>query len=144
MKPYLQQSLAIAPDSSDRVIAMSATESIPARRLSAVRLDLELALDAASAGRRLTAEALREAAGSAGADVVFALPGSDGTGVVAVLRLHDEGRAVLLRVASTVRGYSIADETEMEPHLLDLARASIDVLERMGGDRAIREPLAAR
>jgi hypothetical protein len=122
----------------------NATLSPAAARRNARRLDLELALDAASAGRRLTAEALREAADSAGADVVFALPGPDGTGVVAALRLVDDGRALLLRVASTVRGYSIADETEMEPHLLSLARASVEVLERMGTDRSIRKRLAAR
>jgi hypothetical protein len=108
------------------------------------RLELELALDAATAGRRLTGQALREAADSAGADLLFALPGPRGEGVTAALRLRQDGVPALVQVVSTEAGYLLVAEGDMDPGLLGLAQASADVLERMSADSAIRTHLAAR
>jgi hypothetical protein len=116
--------------------------AVPSRHVR--RLELQLALDAASAGRRLTAQALREAAESAGADLVFSLPGQKGEGVAAVLRLRQDGEQVLVQVVSTEIGYILSEGAEMDPALLALARSSVEVLERMSADKGVRSRLAAR
>ncbi len=107
------------------------------------RLQFELALDVATSGRRPSANALHEAAAAVGADVVFVLPAPSGEGVTAVVRLNAGGNRQFLQVTTAGVGFVVADEAEIEEHILGLARASVDVLERMSTDRAIREPLSA-
>jgi hypothetical protein len=107
------------------------------------RLQFELALDMSSTDGRPPKETLAHAAQSAGADLLFVLPARRGKGVTAVIRLVDEGVDHFLEVGSVESGFAISDEAAMDQTLLGLARASVDVLQRMSADRSIREFLAA-
>ena len=107
------------------------------------RLQFELALDMSATDGRPPKETLAHAAQSAGADLLFVLPAPRGKGMTAVIRLVDEGADHFLQVASGESGFAIFDETDMDRTLLGLARASVDVLQRMSSDRSIREYLAA-
>jgi hypothetical protein len=106
------------------------------------RLQFELALDLGSLGRK-PAETIREASASVGADLLFVLPAPSGKGLTAVVRLLEEGRHSFLQVTNIGDGFRTADEAQMDAALLALARASVDVFQRLSDDRAIREPLAA-
>jgi hypothetical protein len=107
------------------------------------RLQFELALDMSATDGRPPRETLAHAAQSAGADLLFVLPAPRGNGMTAVIRLVDEGVDHFLQVGSAESGFAISDEAAMDQTLLGLARASVDVLQRMSADRGIREPLAA-
>ena len=107
------------------------------------RLQFELALDLSIPGDRSVLETLTHAAETAGADLVFVLPTSNGRGTTAVIRLTDEGSDSFLQVRTADGGFAVSDEAQMDRTLLQLARASVDVLQRMSSDSAIREPLAA-
>jgi hypothetical protein len=107
------------------------------------RLHFELALEMSAVDERPPKETLAHAAQSAGADLLFVLPAPRGNGVTAVIRLVDEGTDYFLQVGSVDSGFAVSDEAAMDQTLLGLARASVDVLQRMSADRSIREPLAA-
>lgn len=117
-----------------------AAEEVNGRSMQ--RLQFELALDLGSLGR-LPAETVREAAASVGADLLFMLPVPSGKGVTAVVRLLEDGRHSFLQITNTGDGFRTADETQMDAALLALARASVDVFQRLSTDSTIREPLAA-
>jgi hypothetical protein len=105
------------------------------------RLQFELALDLGGGGRPL-ADSLKDAAASVGADVLFVLPGSSGAAATGVVRLKHEGRNHFLQVVASGTGVSVLEEPQMDQAVLGLARASVDLFERMSADAAIREPLA--
>ncbi len=105
------------------------------------RLQFELALHLSVVGRPV-AEALARAAETAGADLVFVLPAPNGEGMMGVVRLNDEGSDFFLQVGTEKAGFPVSEEAEMDKTLLGLARASVDVLQRMSADRNIRGPLA--
>jgi hypothetical protein len=107
------------------------------------RLQFELALDMSATDGRPPKETLAHAAQSAGADLLFVLPAPRGKGMTAVIRLVDEGVDHFLQVGSGESGFAIFDEADMDRTLLGLARASVDVFQRMSADRSIREFLAA-
>lgn len=127
---------------SDPVEYASPSPSAEMNGRSMQRLQLELALDLGAAGRP-PAEVVREAALSAGADLLFVLPAASGNGVTAVLRLREDGRHAFLQVASSGDRFETAEEAKIDANLLRLARASVDVFERLSRDSAIRAPLAA-
>ena len=63
--------------------------------------------------------------------------------MTAVIRLVDDGVDHFLQVGTADAGFAVSDEAAMDQTLLGLARASVDVLQRMSADRSIREFLAA-
>jgi hypothetical protein len=107
------------------------------------RLQFELALDMSAADSRPPTETLNYAAQSAGAEVVFVLPTAGASGVNAVVRLVDDERDCFLQVRSTDTGLAVIDESEMEPTLIGLARALVDVMRRLATDGGFRESRAA-
>ena len=107
------------------------------------RLQFELALDLSIPGGRPVQETLARAAETAGADLLFVLPVPRGEGMMAVVRLAEEGGDCFLQVRTADGGFAITEETDIDKTLLGLARASLEVLQRMLADRGIREQLAA-
>jgi len=107
------------------------------------RLQFELALDLSATGSRPARETLARAAEASGADLLCMLPMPDGKGVTAVVRLSDEGSDIFLQVGAAENGFAIRSEAEMDKTLLQLARASVEVLQRLGADRTLRAQLAA-
>jgi len=108
-----------------------------ARKL--MRLHFELALEVGIAGKRPLRETLRNAVDAAGCDVVVELPTGDARGLVLIIRQREDGRDGFLQVRAAETGFDIADEDEIDPDLLSLARASIDVLERLKADGNVPE-----
>jgi hypothetical protein len=106
------------------------------------RLQFELALDLSLPGGRPMAETLASAAETAGVDLLFVLPAASGHAMTGVVRVSEEGSDSFLQVRPADGGFAVLDEAEMEGNLLRLARASVDVFQRMSADKAIREPLA--
>lgn len=107
------------------------------------RLEFEMALELGGAGERPLAETVREAAESAGGDLLFVLPAPDGRGSAAVVRLFESGRSRLLQVRPAGSAFVVAEEPEIDADLLVFARASIDVLERLRDDRRVLAPLSS-
>ena len=107
------------------------------------RLQFELALDLSIPGGRPIRDVVARAADTAGADLLLVLPIPSGLGVTAVVRLAEEGKDTFLQVKTVDGGFAVIDEEDVDQTLLDLARASVEVLQRISADRAIREPLAA-
>jgi len=107
------------------------------------RLQFELALDMSATDQRPPVDTLTQAAETAGAEVVFVLPTPRGKGITAVVRLVDEGRDYFLQVRSAEQGFAVADEAEMSETLLGLARASVDVMQRLSADGGFQESRAA-
>jgi len=105
-----------------------------------MRLHFELALELGVAGRRSLRETLDTAVATAGCDIALQLPTHDGAAVLTVVRLREGGRNAYLQIRATETGFDVADESDIEPTLLSFARASIDVLERLGNDRSGGEP----
>jgi hypothetical protein len=116
---------------------------ISAEGRSLQRLQFELALDMSASDARPPHETLAHAAQAAGADLLFVLPAPRGNGMTAVIRLVDDGVDHFLQVGTADAGFAVSDEAAMDQTLLGLARASVDVLQRMSADRSIREFLAA-
>ncbi len=106
------------------------------------RLQFELALDM-DAGHRLPADCLKNAAATTGVDVLFILPAASGGGITGVVRLKEGGKDCFLQVELSGGGFTTLEEPQMNEALLGLARASVDVFERISADDAIRKPLAA-
>ncbi len=107
------------------------------------RLELEIALEIGDTAGRPMAERLRDAVETAGADLLFVLPVPGGNGETAVLRFVENGGDRLLLIRTSEESYAISEEAGMDAEILSFARASIDVLERLRGDRRVLEPLTA-
>jgi hypothetical protein len=86
---------------------------------------------------------LASAAETAGVDLLFVLPAASAHEMTGVVRVSDEGNDSFLQVKTADGGFAVLDEAEMEGTVLRLARASVEVFQRMSADKAIREPLAA-
>jgi hypothetical protein len=127
----------------DAMFNLRAKAAPPANGRSLKRLEFEMALELADTGDRPHPELIRQAAATAGADLLFVLPAPDGSGVTSVVRLAENGGDRLLQVRTADDGFAICEEAEMNPETLSFARASIDVLERLKADGQILEPLAA-
>ena len=54
-----------------------------------------------------------------------------------------EGSDCFLQVKTADNGFAVLDEAEMDQALLRLARASVDVFQRLSADSVIREQLVA-
>ena len=106
------------------------------------RMQLKLALELADPGECSLADKIAQAAEAAGADLLFVLPAPDGMGMSALVRLADEGADRFLQIRSAGTGLAIAEGEEIDPHLLSLARTSVEVLQRIGADPVIRAPLS--
>jgi hypothetical protein len=105
------------------------------------RLQFELALDLSLPAGRPIQETLAQAAQTAGVDLLFVLPAPNGQGVTGVVRISEEGRDTFLQVRPADGGFSVADEETMDQTLLRLARASLDIFQRMSADRVLRAQL---
>jgi hypothetical protein len=119
-----------------------ARETSPSRSLK--RLQFELALDLSVPTGRPMHETLAQAAEIAGVDLLFVLPSPTGQGMTGMVRItDDDGEEAFLQVRMADGGFVFADEDTMDQLMLRLARASIEVLQRVSADRAIREQLTA-
>jgi hypothetical protein len=127
----------------DAMFNLRAKAAPPANGRSLKRLEFEMALELADTGDRPHPELIRQAAATAGADLLFVLPAPDGSGVTSVVRLAENGGDRLLQIRTADDGFAICEEAEMDAETLSFARASIDVLERLKADGQILEPLAA-
>jgi len=107
-------------------------ENEPVAR-SLQRLQFELALDLSIPSGPVE-QIVLQAAESAGVELLFALPGVQGKGATAVVRLSEDGRDSFLQVRTADGGFIVYDEDEMDQILLRLARASVDVLRRLAAD----------
>jgi hypothetical protein len=107
------------------------------------RIQLELALELVESSEALLADKIAQAAENAGADLLFMLPTPDGNGMSAVVLVDDEGDDRFLQIQTAESGMMVSEGTEMDQHLLRLARASVDVLRRINDDKSIRTPLAS-
>jgi hypothetical protein len=90
---------------------------------------------------------VRQAAQATGGELIFVLPDAHEDGSVrnrAMVRLTEEEAERLIVVAELDEGYEVQEEPEIEGDLLQFARASIDVLERLRADEAIVAPLTAQ
>ncbi|HWT30567.1 MAG TPA: hypothetical protein VN240_06010 [Propylenella sp.] len=110
--------------------------------LTPARLEFELALEIGDAERPL-GEIAKQAAESAGGDLLFALPGPDGSDDTAVVRFPEGGGSRFVQVRRTDDGYLLAEDSAMDAPLLGFARASLDVLERLRADERVVAPLTA-
>lgn len=120
--------------------------SPPGEKRSVKRLEFELALEVSRAGGRPLWDAVRETAEAAGGDLVLLLPTPRDPKAIAVVRLLDNGVSSFVQVkagAAPAGGplLEISGESEMDRNVLGLARASVDVLERI---RSHRSQAAAR
>ncbi len=110
------------------------------------RLEFEMALEIAEAGKLNLAEAVRDAARAAGGDLVFVLPAPREDGRVvecAVVRLVEHDEPQLVSVTATEEGFAFSDEEAIDPQLRGLAKSSIDVFERLRSDHRVVAPLQA-
>jgi hypothetical protein len=112
-------------------------ESEPVAR-SLQRLQFELALDLSIPSGPVE-QIVSQAAESAGVELLFALPGVQGKGATAIVRLSEDGQDSFLQVRTADGGFIVYDEDEMDQILLRLARASVDVLRRLAADMATLE-----
>jgi hypothetical protein len=104
------------------------------------RLEFEMALEIGDHIDRPPAEAIHLAAQAAGWELVIVLPTPEGHGTSAIVRLAEGNRNRFLQVEADDEGYAFFEESEIDPELLGFARSSIDVLERLRADRAVRAP----
>lgn len=115
------------------------------------RLEFEMALEVAGPDDENWAAIVRDAAESAGGDLLFILPCAkdptteDGSAPVApvdhaMVRLVEKGKSRLLLVRAGAAGFHLVEEDTIDAGLVRFARASIDVLERLGSDKRIVAP----
>lgn len=93
------------------------------------------------------ADAVRQAAQASGGELIFVLPDAHEDGSVrnrAMVRLTEDETERLIVVAERDDGYEVQEEPEIADDLIQFARASIDVLERMRADEAIVAPLVSQ
>ena len=116
------------------------------------RMELEMALEIARPGEKNWTKIVRDAAETAGGDLLFVLPyaetpdtkdGGSPTNPVehAMVRLVEDGESRLLLVHAGAAGLHLVEEDAIEAGLVRFARASIDVLERLGSDKRVVAPL---
>ena len=107
------------------------------------RLEFEMALELSGSAGLPLAETVRNAADSAGGELLFVLPAPDGKGDAAMVRLVEDGRSRFVQVRPAGSGFALVEEPEINAELLGFARASIDVFERLREDGRIVAPLAS-
>ena len=119
------------------------------------RLEFEMALEITVPSEENWTAIVRDAAEAAGGDLLFVLPyaeeapnaedeGSsvDATPVEhAMVRLVEDGESRLLLVRAGAAGFHLVGEDAIEAGLARFARASIDVLQRLGSDTRVVAPL---
>ncbi len=118
------------------------------------RMEFEMALEIVAPDEKNWTAVVRDAAESAGGDLLFVLPhaetanGEDGGSKAeadptdhAMVRLVEDGESRLLLVRAGAAGFHLVEEEAIEPGLVRFARASIDVLERLSSDNRVVAPL---
>jgi hypothetical protein len=108
-------------------------------------MELDMALEIIESAGVAWTEAVRQAAEAAGGDVIFVLP-ETAEGAVrhrAMVRLRDRDEERLIAVREEAEGYAVEEEAEIAPDLVEFARASIEVLERLLADDRVVSPLRA-
>ena len=118
------------------------------------RLEFEMALEIVVPNEENWKTIVRDAAEAAGGDLLFILPyaenpnGEDGglpAGTAppdhAMVRLVEGRESRLYLVRAGEAGFYMVEEDAIEAGLVRFARASIDVLERLGADKRIVAPL---
>jgi hypothetical protein len=119
------------------------------------RMEFEMALEFAAPEEKTWTAAVRDAAEAAGGDLLFVLPYAEGNGSPgegapaehaaptdhAMVRLMEDGQSRLILVRASAAGFHLVEEDAIEAGLVRFARASIDVLERLGSDNRIVAPL---
>ncbi len=113
------------------------------------RMEFEMALEIAGPDEKNWTAIVRDAAEGAGGDLLFVLPhgedgGSSGDASPvehAMVRLLEDGESRLLLVRAGAAGFHLVEEDAIDAGLVRFARASIDVLERLGSDNRIVAPL---
>jgi hypothetical protein len=113
----------------------------PARDgLTLSRLDFELALEIGDPDRPL-ADVVRQAAESAGGDLLFVLPSPSGNGDTAVVRFAENDGSRFVQVRRSAEGYVLSEGAQIDSHILGFARASLDLFERLKADERVLAPL---
>ena len=123
------------------------------------RLEFEMALEVAAPDKDNWTAIVRDAAEAAGGDLLFVLPyaeepntegsktedsGSSANPTPidhAMVRLVEKGKSRLILVRAGAAGFHLVEEDTIEAGLVRFARASIDVLQRLGSDKRIVAPL---
>ena len=118
------------------------------------RLEFEMALEIVGPNEKNWREIVRDAAEAAGGDLLFVLPyaetpntDDEGSSVDAspiehaMIRLVEDGKSRLLLVRAGAAGFHLVEEDAIEGGLARFARASIDVLQRLGSDKRVVAPL---
>jgi hypothetical protein len=123
------------------------------------RMEFEMALEIAGPDEKNWTAIVRDAAEGAGGDLLFVLPYADPPGAEAanaedggssgdaspvehaMVRLLEDGESRLLLVRAGAAGFHLVEEDAIDAGLVRFARASIDVLERLGSDNRIVAPL---
>jgi hypothetical protein len=98
------------------------------------RIQQELARGLAKDGADKLAEKIAKAAEAVRADLLFMLPTPSGEGMSAVLRIAGANDR-FIQILTTESDVTILEGDDIDPSFLRLARASVDVLERIGADR---------
>jgi hypothetical protein len=76
-------------------------------------------------------------------DVPSALPKADGEGQRAVVRVIDAAGERFLQIDVAESGVTVSETGAIDPCVLKLAQASVEVFRRIDADDALRKPLAA-
>jgi len=97
-------------------------------------MQLALALGNADNGVYSLADKIAKAAEAAGAEVLFMLPTAADDGMTAMLRVAGPPER-FLQLRTTGPDMAVAEGDDIDPYLLRLAHASLDVLGRIGADR---------
>ena len=118
------------------------------------RMEFEMALEIVRPNEENWTGVVRDAAEIAGGDLLFVLPyaeatdGKNGDSSAdtnpvehAMVRLVEDGESRLLLVRAGAAGFHLVEEDAIEGGLVRFARASIDVLERLGSDKRVVAPL---
>ena len=118
------------------------------------RLEFEMALEIVGPNEESWTAIIRDAAEAAGGDLLFVLPyaetpcAKDGGSPAdanpiehAMVRLVEDGESRLLLVRAGAAGFHLVEEDAIEGGLVRFARASIDVLQRLGSDKRVVAPL---
>ncbi|HSG94947.1 MAG TPA: hypothetical protein VLA28_05470 [Afifellaceae bacterium] len=118
------------------------------------RMEFEMALELGGPHDKDWTAIVRDAAEAAGGDLLFVLPHSEAADAKdedtpadvspvehAMVRLVEDGTSRLLLVRAGAAGFHLVEEDAIEAGLVRFARASIDVLERLGADNRVVAPL---
>lgn len=108
-----------------------------------MRLELELAVELGVGSGKSFNDAVQQAVESVGGDLLFVLPGADGDGTAALLRLVEDDGSRILQVRKSGSSFAVTEEEHIDAAILGFARASIDVMERLRDDQRVLAPLAS-